>query len=86
MTPKQQAKDDLARMRAETSAYAKRAADNRQRAIDLRKRRDWLGALQADCRASEYRQTRDRYAADAPHSRAMGAALARHTAPRAKGA
>lgn len=67
MTPetKQQYKDDLARVRHERDAYALRAARNRTDAIELRKRRRWLDALLADTRASEYRATRDQYAAEA---------------------
>lgn len=65
MTPRDQWKADMQRMRAEGAAFAKRAAYQRQLAIDLRKKRDWLGALKADMRASEYRQTRDQFLGEA---------------------
>jgi hypothetical protein len=53
--------DELARLRYERGAYAKRAADRRREAIELRKKRRWLDALLADDRASEYRRTRDQF-------------------------
>jgi hypothetical protein len=67
MTPeiKAQYKADLARVRFERDQYAARAARNRKEAIELRKKRRWLDALLADSRASEYRNTRDQYAAEA---------------------
>lgn len=55
-------KDTLARLRYERGAYAKRAAQRRRDAVECRRRRDWLGALEADSRASEYRRTRDQFA------------------------
>jgi hypothetical protein len=65
MTPRDQARDDLARLRAEATAYASRAAYWRKEAIELKKQRRWLDALKADVLAGEYRQTRDKFAADA---------------------
>lgn len=65
MTPRDQCKADMERMRAEGAAFAKRAAYQRKLAIELRKKRDWLGALMADTRASEYRRSRDQYLAEA---------------------
>lgn len=67
MTPetRKQYLDDLARVRYERDTYAKRAAERRKDAQAARRRRDWLGALQADDRASEYRKTRDQYAEEA---------------------
>ena len=71
MTPREQWKADMERMRAEGSAFAKRAAYQRQLAIDLRKKRDWLGALMADTRASEYRHTRDQFLSEAKKIKAQ---------------
>ena len=51
--------DHAARMKAERDDFAKRAADRRRDAIDFRKRRRWLEALEADTRAREYRAARD---------------------------
>lgn len=65
MNPRDQWKADLERMRAEGAAFAKRATYQRQLAIDLRKKRDWLGALKADMRAGEYRKSRDQFLAEA---------------------
>lgn len=66
MTPevRRQFKDDLARNRHERDAYARRASDRRKEATALRKQRKWVAALVADDRASEYRRTRDQYAAE----------------------
>lgn len=52
-------KGDIARWRAEAKDFAKRAAARRRDAVDLRKKRDFLGALNADIRAREYRESRD---------------------------
>lgn len=60
-----QFKDDLARVRHERDAYAKRAADRRREAIELRKGRRFVDALVADDRASEYRRTRNQYHTEA---------------------
>lgn len=67
MTPelKAQFRADLARVRFERDQYAARAARNRRDAIEHRKKRRWLDALLADTRASEYRNTRDQFAAEA---------------------
>jgi len=67
MTPelKAQYRADLARVRFERDQYAGRAAQNHKDAIEMRKRRRWLDALKADMRASEYRATRDQFAAEA---------------------
>lgn len=52
-------KDTLARLRYERKQYATRAAQRRRDAQQCRRRRDWVGALVADARASEYRATRE---------------------------
>lgn len=66
MTPEvtQAWNDTLARLRHERGAYAKRAAQRREDAKECRRRRDYLGALVADGRAREYRETRDRFDAE----------------------
>lgn len=51
--------DHAARMRAERDDFARRAADRRRDAIELRKQSRFLDALIADSRASEYRKSRD---------------------------
>jgi hypothetical protein len=65
-------KDTLARLRFERGQYAKRAAQRRKDAQEFRRRRNWLGALEADDRAYEYRKTRDQIAAEIKKIRAMG--------------
>lgn len=66
-------KDTLARLRFERGQYAKRAAQRRKDAQECRRRRDWVGALVAEDRASEYRRTRDQLTAEIskviPHTR-----------------
>jgi hypothetical protein len=52
------------RLKAEQDDFARRAADRRADGIRLRKQKRWLDALQADSRASEYRQSRDARAAE----------------------
>ena len=71
MTPRDQARDDLVRLRYERDAYSSRATRKRKEAIALRKQRRWLDALIADERASEYRATRDQYAAEAQKLKTM---------------
>lgn len=56
--------DMAARLRAERNDFAKRAAERRRDAIEYRKRRRWLEALEADSRASEYRWSRDQRKAE----------------------
>lgn len=67
MTPelKRQVTSMLEGLRYEAGSFAKRAADKRRLAIELRKQRRWLEALEADSRAAEYRRTRDNRAAAA---------------------
>lgn len=72
MTPSEQWKDELARIRFERAKFAKMAAERRQDAIDFRKQRRWLDALLADGRASEYRKSRDQRDTEIRRIRAMG--------------
>jgi hypothetical protein len=59
MTPKEEWRDILSRLRFERTKYAKMAAQRRKDATALRKRRDFLGALEAMSRANEYSRYRD---------------------------
>ena len=56
-------RDEIARLRFERNRFANLAAERRREAIACRKARKWLAALNHDGRASEYRQTRDDFAA-----------------------
>jgi hypothetical protein len=57
-------KDRIAQLRVSRDKFAMMAAERRRDAIELRKKRRWLDALQADGQAAEYRETRDRYSED----------------------
>lgn len=54
---RQETKDTLARLRFERDEYSKRAIQRRKDATEMRRSRDFLGALQAQERAREYRNT-----------------------------
>lgn len=56
--------DEVARVRFERDRFKTLAAQRRKDAIECRKRRDWIGALRADDRASEYRGYRDQFTAE----------------------
>ena len=59
MEPRQEWFGHYERMKYEAADFARRAANLRRDAQELRKRRDWLNALIADSRAREFRQWRD---------------------------
>ena len=56
---------EIQRLKAEAASFAKRATFQRQEAIDLRKRRQFVEAFRADGRAIEYRNSRDKARAEA---------------------
>jgi hypothetical protein len=58
MTPKDQWRDILSRLRFERAKYTKMATQRRKDAAELRRRRDFLGALEAMSRANEYSRYR----------------------------
>ena len=70
-TPKQQWKDELARMRHERDSFMRRTQASIERARECRKRKDWTGAMVADGLASEYRAERKRYATEAAKIKAQ---------------
>jgi hypothetical protein len=65
MEPREEWRGHYERMRAEASDFAKRAANFRRDAQELRRRRDWLGALKADSAAADFRRWRDNRKAEA---------------------
>lgn len=70
-------RDEFERCRHEAKRYAERAKAAQAEAKHCRDRRDFIGALLADCRAREYRARRDHY------KEAAAGARRRYASPRA---
>ncbi len=65
MAPRDEWRGHYDRLKAEAEKFASYAKAQRQIAMDCRRRRDFLGALIASSKATEFRHSRDQRKAEA---------------------